>query len=103
MGGDLEPGDPRIAPEPRPLPSGEPAGPPNREVDGSLERAASLDVIAELPVAEGLGRGAGDTPRIGPEGENLVEEAVGHLLPEAIHDAGSELRAVSPKPDHGER
>src|SRR5918997_1487417 len=86
----LQPPDAGVASEPRPLPTGEPPGAPDGQLEALVEGRLPLEVTDQLAVAQGLAGGAGQPPLVREQPAGLVEEAVGHLPVVAGLDAGGD-------------
>src|SRR5690606_34188869 len=83
----VEPADAGIAPEPRGLPAGEPAGAADGQLERLVEGDPALQVGDQLPVAEGLAGRARHPPGVAEQAPPLAEQPRGHLLLVAGGDA----------------
>ena len=84
----VQPADPRVAPEPRPLAAGERLGASHRLVHGLVERHAPLDVGEQLAVADAPGGAVRDRPPGAPLGCGPRRGAPRQQVPEPGLDAG---------------
>ena len=83
----IEPGDARVAPEPRPLPAGEGPGPAGGLVHRLVQGHPLLHVRQQFSVSERLAGGARQPARTPGQGTDLVDEAGLEEPPESLLDA----------------
>ena len=102
-GGQIDPGQTGIAPEPALLAPGEPPGAGHGTVEDLVEGRAVLEVGEELVVAEGLAAVRDSPAGLASEAADLVEEPLGDLVVVALGDPGVEHRPRPPEPDQPER
>src|SRR4051794_6861691 len=98
----VEPGHVRVTAEPPFLAAGEASGAGHRLLDGLVEGALPTQVLADLAVAEGLGRRRREAARLDLDGGDLVDEPGDELSLVPVDDPLVELGAFEPQADDRE-